>query len=154
MRAINAEKTQYLSQLSGVNPSREKKSANFDEILNKALDEAEGESKILSDVERFKNDLAKLGAYGYLAQLNADKIEQKVAEKRKELSELLGLNDPNKSAEEKSELNQTLNEFLNKYRKELNGALNNTILQRQQNLDGVVSSNVNLNSVLAELSLL
>ena len=153
MRAINAEKTQYLSQLSGVNPSREK-SANFDEILNKALDEAEGESKILSDVERFKNDLAKLGAYGYLAQLNADKIEQKVAEKRKELSELLGLNDPNKSAEEKSELNQTLNEFLNKYRKELNGALNNTILQRQQNLDGVVSSNVNLNSVLAELSLL
>lgn len=154
MRAINAEKTQYLSQLSGVNPSREKKSANFDEILNKALDEAEGESKILSDVERFKNDLAKLGAYGYLAQLNADKIEQKVAEKRKELSELLGLNDPNKSAEEKSELNQTLNEFLNKYRKELNGALNNTILQRQQNLDGAVSSNVNLNSVLAELSLL
>ena len=153
MRAINAEKTQYLSQLSGVNPSREK-SANFDEILNKALDEAEGESKILSDVERFKNDLAKLGAYGYLAQLNADKIEQKVAEKRKELSELLGLNDPNKSAEEKSELNQTLNEFLNKYRKELNGVLNNTILQRQQNLDGAVSSNVNLNSVLAELSLL
>lgn len=153
MRAINAEKTQYLSQLSGVNPSREK-SANFDEILNKALNEAEGESKILSDVERFKNDLAKLGAYGYLAQLNADKIEQKVAEKRKELSELLGLNDPNKSAEEKSELNQTLNEFLNKYRKELNGALNNTILQRQQNLDGAVSSNVNLNSVLAELSLL
>ena len=153
MRAINAEKTQYLSQLSGVNHSREK-SANFDEILNKALDEAEGESKILSDVERFKNDLAKLGAYGYLAQLNADKIEQKVAEKRKELSELLGLNDPNKSAEEKSELNQTLNEFLNKYRKELNGVLNNTILQRQQNLDGAVSSNVNLNSVLAELSLL
>lgn len=153
MRAINAEKTQYLSQLSGVNPSREK-SANFDEILNKALDGAEGESKILSDVERFKNDLAKLGAYGYLAQLNADKIEQKVAEKRKELSELLGLNDPNKSAEEKSELNQTLNEFLNKYRKELNGVLNNTILQRQQNLDGAVSSNVNLNSVLAELSLL
>ena len=153
MRAINAEKTQYLSQLSGVKPSREK-SANFDEILNKALDEAEGESKILSDVERFKNDLAKLGAYGYLAQLNADKIEQKVAEKRKELSELLGLNDPSKSAEEKNELNQTLNEFLNKYRKELNGALNNTILQRQQNLDGAVSSNVNLNSVLAELSLL
>ena len=153
MRAINAEKTQYLSQLSGVNPSREK-SANFDEILNKALDESEGESKILNDVERFKNDLAKLGAYGYLAQLNADKIEQKVAEKRKELSELLGLNDPNKSAEEKSELNQTLNKFLNKYRKELNGVLNNTILQRQQNLDGAVSSNVNLNSVLAELSLL
>ena len=89
-----------------------------------------------------------------MAQLNADKIEQKVAEKRKELSELLGLNDPNKSAEEKSELNQTLNEFLNKYRKELNGVLNNTILQRQQNLDGAVSSNVNLNSVLAELSLL
>ncbi len=153
MRAINAEKTQYLSQLSGVNHSREK-SANFDEILNKALDEAEGDSKILSDVERFKNDLAKLGAYGYLAQLNADKIEQKVAEKRKELSELLGLNDPNKSAEEKSELNQTLNELLNKYRKELNSVLNNTILQRQQNLDGAVSSNVNLNSVLAELSLL
>ena len=153
MRAINAEKTQYLSQLSGVNPSREK-SANFDEILNKAFDEAKGESKILSDVERFKNDLSKLGAYGYLAQLNADKIEQKVAEKRKELSELLGLNDPNKSAEEKSELNQTLNKFLNKYRKELNGVLNNTILQRQQNLDGAVSSNVNLNSVLAELSLL
>ena len=153
MRAINVEKTQYLSQLSGVNPSREK-SANFDEILNKAFDEAKGESKILSDVERFKNDLAKLGAYGYLAQLNTDKIEQKVAEKRKELSELLGLNDPNKSAEEKSELNQTLNEFLNKYRKELNGVLNNTILQRQQNLDGAVSSNVNLNSVLAELSLL
>ena len=66
----------------------------------------------------------------------------------------MGLNDPNKSAEEKSELNQTLNEFLNKYRKELNGVLNNTILQRQQNLDGAVSSNVNLNSVLAELSLL
>ena len=153
MRAINVEKTQYLSQLSGVNPSREK-SANFDEILNKAFDEAKGESKILSDVERFKNDLAKLGAYGYLAQLNTDKIEQKVAEKRKELSELLGLNDPSKSAEEKSELNQTLNEFLNKYRKELNGVLNNTILQRQQNLDGAVSSNVNLNSVLAELSLL
>jgi len=41
--------------------------------IHKALDEAEGESKILSDVERFKNDLAKLGAYGYLAQLNADK---------------------------------------------------------------------------------
>lgn len=153
MRAINVEKTQYLSQLSGVNHSREK-SANFDEILNKAFDEAEGKSKILSNVERFKNDLSKLGAYGYLAQLNADKIEQKVAEKRKELSELLGLNDPNKSAEEKSELNQTLNEFLNKYRKELNGVLNNTILQRQQNLDGAVSSNVNLNSVLAELSLL
>lgn len=87
------------------------------------------------EIQNFKDDLSKFGAVGFLENLNAQKIEDKIIQKQNELSETLGLNDKNLSHEERQNLQITLNKMLQDYRKEIYAKLeNNTILQRQNKL--------------------
>ncbi|MBR8464810.1 response regulator [Campylobacter sp. faydin G-140] len=127
------------------------RSDSFEHILNLSLDKAVASSSGTSDVEEFKQKLSELGAYGYLSQLNLDKIDEKIEQKKEELTELLGLNDPSKSTDERTELSKILEKLVADYRKELQSSLsNNSLLEKQQKLARTSSSNVNLGSILAE----
>ncbi|WP_169784046.1 response regulator [Campylobacter curvus] len=153
MRVENNDIVDYLLQRGKANGKN--KSNSFDEILNLSLKKVASESKISGSVEEFKRKLTELGAYGYLTQLNADKIEQKIQQKKKELTELLGLNDASKTDSQKVELAKVVDELLSEYRKELNAAMtSSTLLERQKKLAGTSSSSVDLNSVLSEFGLL
>ncbi|WP_169779478.1 response regulator [Campylobacter curvus] len=153
MRVENNDIVDYLLQRGKTNGKN--KSNSFDEILNLSLKKVASESKISGSVEEFKRKLTELGAYGYLTQLNADKIEQKIQQKKKELTELLGLNDASKTDSQKVELAKVVDELLSEYRKELNAAMtSSTLLERQKKLAGTSSSSVDLNSVLSEFGLL
>ncbi|EJP74280.1 MULTISPECIES: hypothetical protein [Campylobacter] len=153
MRVENNDIVDYLLQRGKTNGKN--KSNSFDEILNLSLKKVASESKISGSVEEFKRKLTELGAYGYLTQLNADKIEQKIQQKKKELTELLGLNDASKTDSQRVELAKVVDELLSEYRKELNAAMtSSTLLERQKKLAGTSSSSVDLNSVLSEFGLL
>ncbi|EAU00420.1 hypothetical protein [Campylobacter curvus] len=153
MRVENNDIVDYLLQRGKTNGKN--KSNSFDEILNLSLKKVASESKISGSVEEFKRKLTELGAYGYLTQLNADKIEQKIQQKKKELTELLGLNDASKTDSQRVELAKVVDELLSEYRKELNAAMtSSTLLERQKKLVGTSSSSVDLNSVLSEFGLL
>lgn len=153
MRVENNDIVDYLLQRGKANGKN--KSNSFDEILNLSLKKVASESKISGSVEEFKRKLTELGAYGYLTQLNADKIEQKIQQKKKELTELLGLNDASKTDSQRVELAKVVDELLSEYRKELNAAMtSSTLLERQKKLAGTSSSSVDLNSVLSEFGLL
>ena len=153
MRVENNDIVDYLLQRGKTNGKN--KSNSFDEILNLSLKKVASESKISGSVEEFKRKLTELGAYGYLTQLNADKIEQKIQQKKKELTELLGLNDASKTDSQRAELAKVVDELLSEYRKELNAAMTiSTLLERQKKLAGTSSSSVDLNSVLSEFGLL
>ncbi|MBN7288610.1 response regulator [Campylobacter curvus] len=153
MRVENNDIVDYLLQRGKTNGKN--KSNSFDEILNLSLKKVANESKISGGVEEFKRKLTELGAYGYLTQLNADKIEQKIQQKKKELTELLGLNDASKTDSQRAELAKVVDELLSEYRKELNAAMtSSTLLERQKKLAGTSSSSVDLNSVLSEFGLL
>ncbi|QKF61535.1 hypothetical protein [Campylobacter curvus] len=153
MRVENNDIVDYLLQRGKANGKN--KSNSFDEILNLSLKKVASESKISGSVEEFKRKLTELGAYGYLTQLNADKIEQKIQQKKKELTELLGLNDASKTDSQRAELAKVVDELLSEYRKELNAAMtSSTLLERQKKLAGTSSSSVDLNSVLSEFGLL
>ena len=153
MRVENNDIVDYLLQRGKTNGKN--KSNSFDEILNLSLKKVASESKISGSVEEFKRKLTELGAYGYLTQLNADKIEQKIQQKKKELTELLGLNDASKTDSQRAELAKVVDELLSEYRKELNAAMtSSTLLERQKKLAGTSSSSVDLNSVLSEFGLL
>ncbi|MCD8213709.1 MAG: response regulator [Campylobacter sp.] len=155
MRVENNDVLDYLLEL-GANKTRNKdKNSSFDEILNLSLKKATNESKISNSVDEFRRKLTELGAYGYLTQLNADKIEQKIQQRKEELEELLGINDPSKTQTQKNELTKVMDTMLSEYRKELNAALtSSTLLEKQKRLAGTSSSSVNLNSVLSELGIL
>lgn len=153
MRVENNDIVDYLLQRGKTNGKN--KSNSFDEILNLSLKKVASESKISGSVEEFKRKLTELGAYGYLTQLNADKIEQKIQQKKKELTELLGLNDASKTDSQRAELAKVVDELLSEYRKELNAAMtSSTLLERQKKLAGTSNSSVDLNSVLSEFGLL
>ena len=153
MRVENNDIVDYLLQRGKANGKN--KSNSFDEILNLSLKKVASESKISGSVEEFKRKLTELGAYGYLTQLNADKIEQKIQQKKKELTELLGLNDASKTDSQRVELAKVVDELLSEYRKELHAAMtSSTLLERQKKLAGTSSSSVDLNSVLSEFGLL
>ncbi|MBE2986121.1 response regulator [Campylobacter sp. RM12920] len=153
MKVQNNSLVDFLSQLEA-GKNEKNKSLKFDEILNSALENKTSKNDLSQEVEDFKQRLSELGAYGYITQLNEDKIEQKIAQKRNELIETLGINDPNKSNDQRSELLKVLEEMLSEYRKQIQNSLaSQSILEKQQQLAGTKSSVVNLNSVLAELSL-
>ncbi|MBE3606270.1 response regulator [Campylobacter sp. RM13119] len=153
MKVQNNSLVDFLSQLEA-GKNEKNKSLKFDEILNSALKNKTSKNDLSQEVEDFKQRLSELGAYGYITQLNEDKIEQKIAQKRNELIETLGINDPNKSNDQRSELLKILEEMLSEYRKQIQNSLaSQSILEKQQQLAGTKYSVVNLNSVLAELSL-
>lgn len=96
-----------------------------------------GVSTAKFDVDKFKDELVKYGSYAFLNTLNAEKINEKIEQKREELKEILGLNDAKNINDEKiSQLNQILEDMLNDYKKELNDRVkNNAILEKAQNLN-------------------
>lgn len=152
MKIQNIDALEYLQQLvaNGGAQAQVANKAEFEEVLNLALKSSPKKLVGTQDVERFKQNLSELGTAGYISTLNSQKIEDKLAQKREELTELLGLNDPNKSATEINELTKVLEKMLQDYRKELNIALNSsTLLEKQQQLSNAKNT-TNLASVLAE----
>ncbi len=92
----------------------------FQNILEKNMTE-NVKSDDLSDlnVDSFREKLLKLGSVAFLQEFNIEKIENMLREKEKELKAKLGLDDENKSAEEKSKLQNMLDEMMVNYKKQL-----------------------------------
>ena len=152
MKVQNNDIIDYLLQ-SGSSKTKDKKNS-FDEILSLAMDKIASDAKISDKIEQFKKRLTEIGAVGFISELNSNKIEEKIAQKKKELTELLGIDDPTKTQDQKNELLKIMDKILSDYRKELNVALaNQTLLEKQKNLNSKSSSSVNLSSVLNELGL-
>ena len=152
MKVQNNDIIDYLLQ-SGSSKTKYKKNS-FDEILSLAMDKIASYAKNSDKVEQFKKRLTEIGAVGFISELNSNKIEEKIAQKKKELTELLGIDDPTKTQDQKNELLKIMDKILSDYRKELNVALaNQTLLEKQKNLNSKSSSSVNLSSVLNELGL-
>ncbi|ASM35343.1 response regulator [Campylobacter sputorum subsp. bubulus] len=113
---------------------------DFDQELSKALvsqnQKLSDDSKIGS-VEEFRDKLTKYGSYAFLNILNAEKINEKIEQKRQELKELLGLNDTKNLSKDKiADLNKILEDSLDDYKKELLAKLqNNAILEKAQNIN-------------------
>ncbi|QCD45474.1 hypothetical protein [Campylobacter mucosalis] len=143
--------TQNADILNKMVPNNATKSdVKFDDILAFNVKQLEKEQNFTQEVEQFRKNLSKFGASGYLAKLNEEKIEQKVAIKRAELMEKMGLNSENLKNHDKAELNAILEELLAEYKKELlTQAQNNTILERAQKLSN--SKNSTLASLLSEI---
>ncbi|BCX79303.1 response regulator [Campylobacter sp. 19-13652] len=131
-----------------------KLSANSDEfksLLNSQSEPNADASLNQMSVEDFKAALKKYGAFGFVAKMSEDIIGEKLAKKRAELEESMGLNDESKSAEERLELKATIDDLVRDYEKELRASLKqNAILQKQQQLEANKSSH-GLEMALAEL---
>ena len=80
------------------------KKNSFDEILSLTLDKITSEAKVSDKLEQFKKRLTEIGAAGFINELNSNKIEEKIAQKKEELTELLNINDPTKTQDQKNEL--------------------------------------------------
>lgn len=103
------------------------------------------------DVNKFKDELVKYGSYAFLNALNAEKINEKIEQKRAELKEILGLNDIENINDDKiSQLNKILEDMLNDYKKELNERIkNNAILEKAQNINSKHNiSKINLSDLI------
>ena len=153
MRVQNNDIIDYLLQ-SGSSKTKDKNKNSFDEILSLTLDKITSEAKISDKLEQFKKRLTEIGAAGFINELNSNKIEDKIAKKKEELTELLSINDPTKTQDQKNELLKIMDKILSDYRKELNMALTSqTLLEKQKSLSKNTNGSVNLSSVLSELGL-
>lgn len=153
MRVQNNDIIDYLLQ-SGSSKTKDKNKNSFDEILSLTLDKITSEAKISDKLEQFKKRLTEIGAAGFINELNSNKIEEKIAQKKEELTELLSINDPTKTQDQKNELLKIMDKILSDYRKELNMALTSqTLLEKQKSLSKNTNGSVNLSSVLNELGL-
>lgn len=153
MRVQNNDIIDYLLQ-SGSSKTKDKNKNSFDEILSLTLDKITSEAKISDKLEQFKKRLTEIGAAGFINELNSNKIEDKIAKKKEELTELLSINDPTKTQDQKNELLKIMDKILSDYRKELNMALmSQTLLEKQNSLGKNTNNSVNLSSVLNELGL-
>ena len=153
MRVQNNDIIDYLLQ-SGSSKTKDKNKNSFDEILSLTLDKITSEAKISDKLEQFKKRLTEIGAAGFINELNSNKIEDKIAKKKEELTELLSINDPTKTQDQKNELLKIMDKILSDYRKELNMALTSqTLLEKQNSLGKNTNGSVNLSSVLNELGL-
>lgn len=153
MRVQNNDIVDYLLQ-SGSSKTKDKNKNSFDEILSLTLDKITSEAKISDKLEQFKKRLTEIGAAGFINELNSNKIEDKIAKKKEELTELLSINDPTKTQDQKNELLKIMDKILSDYRKELNMALTSqTLLEKQKSLSKNTNGSVNLSSVLNELGL-
>lgn len=153
MRVQNNDIIDYLLQ-SGSSKTKDKNKNSFDEILSLTLDKITSEAKISDKLEQFKKRLTEIGAAGFINELNSNKIEDKIAKKKEELTELLSINDPTKTQDQKNELLKIMDKILSDYRKELNMALTSqTLLEKQKSLSKNTNGSVNLGSVLNELGL-
>lgn len=153
MRVQNNDIIDYLLQ-SGSSKTKDKNKNSFDEILSLTLDKITSEAKISDKLEQFKKRLTEIGAAGFINELNSNKIEDKIAKKKEELTELLSINDPTKTQDQKNELLKIMDKILSDYRKELNMALTSqTLLEKQNSLGKNTNNSVNLSSVLNELGL-
>ena len=153
MRVQNNDIIDYLLQ-SGSSKTKDKNKNSFDEILSLTLDKITSEAKISDKLEQFKKRLTEIGAAGFINELNSNKIEDKIAKKKEELTELLSINDPTKTQDQKNELLKIMDKILSDYRKELNMALTSqTLLEKQKSLGKNTNNSVNLSSVLNELGL-
>ncbi len=102
MKVQNNDIIDYLLQ-SGSSKAKDKKNS-FDEILSLTLDKITSEAKVSDKLEQFKKRLTEIGAAGFINELNSNKIEEKIAQKKEELTELLSINDPTKTQDQKNEL--------------------------------------------------
>ena len=153
MRVQNNDIIDYLLQ-SGSSKTKDKNKNSFDEILSLTLDKITSEEKVSDKLEQFKKRLTQIGAAGFINELNSNKIEEKIAQKKEELTELLSINDPTKTQDQKNELLKIMDKILSDYRKELNMALTSqTLLEKQKSLGKNTNGSVNLSSVLNELGL-
>ena len=153
MRVQNNDIIDYLLQ-SGSSKTKDKNKNSFDEILSLTLDKITSEAKISDKLEQYKKRLTEIGAAGFINELNSNKIEDKIAKKKDELTELLSINDPTKTQDQKNELLKIMDKILSDYRKELNMALTSqTLLEKQKSLSKNTNGSVNLGSVLNELGL-
>ena len=153
MRVQNNDIIDYLLQ-SGSSKTKDKNKNSFDEILSLTLDKITSEAKVSDKLEQFKKRLTEVGAAGFINELNSNKIEEKIAQKKEELTELLSINDPTKTQDQKNELLKIMDKILSDYRKELNMALTSqTLLEKQKSLGKNTNGSVNLSSVLNELGL-
>ena len=153
MRVQNNDIIDYLLQ-SGSSKTKDKNKNSFDEILSLTLDKITSEAKISDKLEQFKKRLTQIGAASFINELNSNKIEEKIAQKKEELTELLSINDPTKTQDQKNELLKIMDKILSDYRKELNMALTSqTLLEKQNSLGKNTNNSVNLSSVLNELGL-
>ena len=153
MRVQNNDIIDYLLQ-SGSSKTKDKNKNSFDEILSLTLDKITSEAKISDKLEQFKKRLTEIGAAGFINELNSNKIEDKIAKKIEELTELLSINDPTKTQDQKNELLKIMDKILSDYRKELNMALTSqTLLEKQKSLSKNTNGSVKLGSVLNELGL-
>lgn len=143
-------------------------SASMDEIVqrrsNKATSENENFFKIFdkkvnsngsnvvkdvtkNEVEEFKKQLTSMGATAFWANLNQEKIQEKIEQKRQELAEQMGLNDENNQMtdEQKTTALEDLNKMLEEYIEELMDKLQNKTSNQeygqQSPLSNLLSSN-------------
>ncbi|MGG7072934.1 hypothetical protein U5B43_01570 [Campylobacter sp. 9BO] len=141
------ENSQLLNTLS--NDKRVAKSSDFGDILSSNIKILQNKQEMQESIDKFKKDLTKYGTYAFLAKLNEDKIEEKVAKKKAELIETFGLNDPAK-AKQKEQITKLIQDMLAEYKKELmRKNQSNTLLERSQNLSGNKQMGITLASLLS-----
>lgn len=127
---------EILSQGSSYAKKLSAKIDEFQSLLNSQSEPNTDTSLEQMSVEDFKAALKKYGAFGLLTKINEDIIGEKIAKKRAELEESMGLNDGSKSTEERLELKATIDDLVRDYEKELRASLKqNAILQKQQQLE-------------------
>ena len=85
MRVQNNDIIDYLLQ-SGSSKTKDKNKNSFDEILSLTLDKITSEAKISDKLEQFKKRLTEIGAAGFINELNSNKIEDKIAKKKEDLT--------------------------------------------------------------------
>ena len=81
MKVQNNDIIDYLLQ-SGAGKTKDKKNS-FDEILSLAMDKIASDAKISDKIEQFKKRLTEIGAVGFISELNSNKIEEKIAQKKR-----------------------------------------------------------------------
>lgn len=103
------------------------------------------------DVDDFKAALKKYGAVGFIAKMSEDIIGEKIAQKRAELEEKMGLNDPNKTQQDIVEIRATIDELVRDFERELKTSLKQSaILQKQKQLSTTSESHA-LSLALAQI---
>lgn len=149
-------KIDKISQIFNENINKDslKNSTNyiFNDILDFNLKLEKEKEEISNEIEQFKSDLRKYGPYSFLNQLNESKIEEKIARKKAELIQNMGLNDENLQKNERAELQNLLEKILSEYKKELLSSTNNNLLlERANQINNSKNSTIMLASLLLQL---
>lgn len=140
--------------LTDKKPNKAHNADIFEELLVQKLKTLKEDQKVQNEIEKFKQDLQDMGAYGVLSGLNEQKIADKIEQKRKELIEALQINSISDPVQ-KAQAISSIDEILSEYKRQLYALprQNNRLAELTNNLNGATQSNNTLASLLAQVGL-